>query len=67
METEYNCNFGCWDLLTVLLKEKGTHESITIHSQALCQVQDHQAQRQTPRDLRKSETQTEAGLVYGSY
>lgn len=30
-KTEYNCNFGCWDLFLSLLKEKGTHESFTIN------------------------------------
>jgi hypothetical protein len=30
--SEYNRNFGYWGTFVCLLKEKGIHESITIHS-----------------------------------
>jgi hypothetical protein len=37
---------------------ESNYESKPLHSQALCEVQDYQAQRQIAHYLRKSETQT---------
>jgi hypothetical protein len=45
------------------VSKETVHESITIHSQALCQVPDRSAQRPHLYHLRKSKTQTTTGIA----
>jgi hypothetical protein len=42
-----------------------SNESFTVNTEALRQMQDYSAQRQSLCDLRKSKAQTATGLNYG--